>query len=65
MTYGLNVSRHKLANIFSAVLDPFGGILLEDRNVPLYKPAEFIGYDFTGRFISKSYADYQNAYFDP
>lgn len=54
----------KLASRFSAVLNPFGGILLEDRNVPLYRPAEFIGYDFTGIFISNSYTNYRNAYFE-
>lgn len=55
----------KLSDKFFAILSPFSGILLKDRDIPLYRPAEFIGYDFTGRFISKSYTDYQNAYFDP
>jgi hypothetical protein len=54
----------KLSDRFFAILSPFSGILLKDRDIPLYRPAEFIGYDFTGRFKSKSYTNYQNAYFD-
>ena len=54
----------KLSDRFFAILIPFSGILLKDRDIPLYKLAEFIGSDFTGRFISNSYTNYQNAYFE-